>query len=106
MLGGQDWPRTTTQTLSGRATLSAAKAQLGPGVTQLTNQPAWIVAYQSHIAYSCPAMDSTPAIPTTASQLDALVIIGAAIDQVTIYHGAGTGPSPPHLSPRPVRARL
>ena len=99
VLGDQDWPRTTTQTLRGRATLSPAKAQLGPGVAQLTNQPAWIVAYQSQIAYSCPATDSTPAIPATASQLDALIITGAAIDQVTIYHGAGTGPCVPRLYP-------
>jgi hypothetical protein len=104
VLADQNWARITTQTFSGRASLSGAKAQLGPGVAQLTDQPAWIVAYQSQIAYGCPAMDGTPAVPATASHLDAVIITGVTISQVTIYHGTGTGPCIPRVYPIAVSA--
>jgi hypothetical protein len=68
-------------------------------VVRLTNQPAWIVAYRSQIAYGCPMMTGAPPIPPTASELDALIITGPTTDQITIYHGAGTGPCVPRTYP-------
>ncbi len=104
VLGDLASSRTTIQTLTGEVSLSAAKVQIGSRVPTLIRQPAWVVAYRSQILSNCPMMTGTPPVPANASDLDALLITGPTIAQVTIYHGTGTGPCVPSTHPVAVSA--
>jgi len=77
----------TIEPVSGTATLSLPPAQVGPGVPEVIDRPAWIIAYHRTVVPSCPALGPS-SVPPTASDLDAFIITG---DQVVVYHGAGTG---------------
>ncbi len=86
------------RTFAGVATLSPQLVQIGPGVPDITNAAAWVIAYRNRAPVACPSMTST-SIPSTASDLDAVIITGPGPDQVTVYHGTGTGPCIPSTSP-------
>ena len=81
----------TIEPVSGTVTLSLPRAQVGPGVPDMVDRPAWIIAYRRILLPSCPMMTGPPPVQPNASDLDTLIITGPGLDQVVAYHGTGTG---------------
>ena len=80
----------TIEPVSGTATLSLPPAQVGPGVPEVIDRPSWVIAYHRTVVPYCPELGPS-SVPPTASDLDAFIITGPSLDQVVVYHGAGTG---------------
>jgi len=81
----------------------------GLGHDVVVNQPAWVVAYTETDVAACPTVEGTPTVPSTASHLRAVIIMGdqplagtgagPMIAPIFGYDGAGTGVCSPRTEP-------
>jgi hypothetical protein len=84
----------------------------GPGLTAdtVSGQPAWVIVYRRDGVVACPAMPTTATAPTTASNLQAMIVLGPPTPAgedirqtpppVYDYRGAGIGLCGPAEAPR------
>ncbi len=94
---------TSYQVLAGAVSLHTA---LG-SARGLTRVAAWVIPYRLDSILACAEEPpSVGTVPTDASMLDAVIITGPDLDDVTIYSGAGTMACVPRTSPLANNAAL
>jgi len=71
LLGDRTRPAEIISVVSGLVTLAT-----GLTIDTVSGQPAWVVVYHREVLASCPAMSTTMTAPPTASNLEAMIVLG------------------------------